>query len=73
MARIIGNFGHTPASDGHEALLNWESVLTGFLRERLARYKLPRRWVFVEALPRTALGKVQKAVLARQLGPDLAS
>ena len=65
--------GSIPASDGHEALLNWESVLTGFLRERLARYKLPRRWVFVEALPRTALGKVQKAVLARQLGPDLAS
>jgi fatty-acyl-CoA synthase len=42
-------------------------VLTGFLRERIARYKLPRRWVRLDALPRTALGKVQKAVLARQV------
>ncbi len=65
--------GHNPASDGHESLSNWESALTGYLRERLARYKLPRRWVFVEALPRTALGKVQKAALARQLGPDPAA
>jgi fatty-acyl-CoA synthase len=48
-------------------------VLAGFLGERIARYKLPRRWVFLEALPRTALGKVQKAVLARQLGPDAAA
>jgi fatty-acyl-CoA synthase len=65
--------GHFPASNGHEVLSDWESVLTGFLRERIARYKLPRRWVFLEALPRTALGKVQKAVLARQLGPDAAA
>ncbi len=62
--------GQNPASDGHEQLSNWESELTGFLRERIARYKLPRRWVCVEALPRTALGKVQKAVLAKQLAPD---
>jgi fatty-acyl-CoA synthase len=47
--------------------LGVECCRTGFLGERVARYKLPRRWVFLEALPRTALGKVQKAVLARQL------
>ena len=67
------DFAPFPASNGHEVLSDWESVLTGFLRERIARYKLPRRWVFLEALPRTALGKVQKAVLARQLGPDAAA
>jgi len=65
--------GTIPASNGPETLSDWESVLAGFLRERIARYKLPRRWVFLEALPRTALGKVQKAVLARQLGPDAAA
>jgi fatty-acyl-CoA synthase len=48
-------------------------VLSEFLGGRIARYKLPRRWVCVDALPRTALGKVQKAVLARQLGPDAAA
>jgi hypothetical protein len=26
MARIIGNFGHTPASDGHEQLSNQECL-----------------------------------------------
>jgi fatty-acyl-CoA synthase len=31
---------------------------------RLARYKQPRRIFFVEALPKTALGKVQRQALA---------
>ena len=31
--------------------------------ERLARYKLPRRVVFVESLPRNAMGKVIKQEL----------
>ncbi|MBK7991315.1 MAG: AMP-binding protein [Comamonadaceae bacterium] len=62
-----------PSSNGQETLSNWEFVLSEFLGGRIARYKLPRRWVFLEALPRTALGKVQKAVLARQLGPDAAA
>jgi fatty-acyl-CoA synthase len=37
--------------------------LAAFLGERLARYKIPKRFVFVEALPRTAYGKVKKADL----------
>jgi fatty-acyl-CoA synthase len=44
------------------------SALTGdaviaFCGERLARYKLPRRVVFVESLPRNAMGKVLKQEL----------
>ena len=34
---------------------------------RLARFKHPRRVVFVDALPKSALGKVQKADLQREL------
>lgn len=34
-----------------------------FLRQRLARYKVPRTVVFVDALPRTAYGKVLKGEL----------
>ncbi len=59
--------GVVPASDGIDSLLNWEQTLSDFLRGHIARYKLPRRWVRLDALPRTALGKVQKAALARQV------
>jgi malonyl-CoA/methylmalonyl-CoA synthetase len=41
--------------------------LIAFCRERLASYKKPRRVVFVEALPRNALGKVQKHLLSAQI------
>jgi fatty-acyl-CoA synthase len=33
------------------------------LQSRIARFKLPRRVVFVESLPKSALGKVQKPAL----------
>lgn len=37
-----------------------EDRILGHLRGRLARYKIPKRVVFVEALPRNAAGKVLK-------------
>lgn len=40
------------------------AALAGLVRAELASFKVPRRWVRVEALPRTALGKVQKHLLA---------
>ena len=36
------------------------------VRAELASFKVPRRWVRLDALPRTALGKVQKHLLAAQ-------
>jgi len=45
----------------------WAAPLQAWLDGRLARYKWPRRWVQLPALPRTALGKVQKAELRRQI------
>lgn len=36
------------------------AVLDSWLQSRLAGYKRPRRWLMVEALPRTSLGKVQR-------------
>jgi malonyl-CoA/methylmalonyl-CoA synthetase len=38
--------------------------LAGFAAERLARFKCPRRIVFVDALPRNALGKILRHELA---------
>jgi fatty-acyl-CoA synthase len=40
-----------------------EAALTAFCRERLASYKIPRVWRFVEQFPQTASGKIQKFVL----------
>lgn len=37
------------------------------LQAQIARFKLPRRVVLLEQLPKSALGKVQKAVLQQQL------
>jgi malonyl-CoA/methylmalonyl-CoA synthetase len=45
-----------------EAELSEAAVLTT-LKSRLARYKLPKRIIVVDRLPRNAMGKVQKAVL----------
>jgi fatty-acyl-CoA synthase len=42
------------------------AALTAFLAERLAKFKIPREFVFVDALPRTAYGKVVKAELQKQ-------
>jgi RNA polymerase sigma-70 factor (ECF subfamily) len=45
-----------------------EEQLRAFLYERLARYKVPRSVVFVEALPRTSAGKLDKRALAAAHG-----
>jgi tRNA-specific 2-thiouridylase len=40
-------------------------ALAAHLEGRLARYKVPRDWVFVEVLPRTPYGKVVKSELQK--------
>jgi malonyl-CoA/methylmalonyl-CoA synthetase len=40
-----------------------EGAIVAALRDRLANYKIPKRVVFVDELPRNAMGKVQKNVL----------
>ncbi|MBL0919602.1 MAG: AMP-binding protein [Hydrogenophaga sp.] len=42
---------------------NWSADVEAALHGRLARYKWPRYWHRVDALPRTALGKVVKPAL----------
>jgi malonyl-CoA/methylmalonyl-CoA synthetase len=43
-----------------------EADLLASVAPQLARFKQPRRVIFAEALPRNAMGKVQKAVLRQQ-------
>lgn len=55
-AVVVLRSGHTATADD----------LTGFCRDRLAGYKLPRRIVFADAIPKTATGKALKRVLRDQ-------
>jgi fatty-acyl-CoA synthase len=42
-----------------------EAALRDHLAARIASFKLPRRWLWLDALPKTALGKVQRQMLAK--------
>jgi fatty-acyl-CoA synthase len=37
--------------------------LRAFLAERIARWQLPQRWAFIEAVPRTSVGKYDKKLV----------
>jgi fatty-acyl-CoA synthase len=47
-----------------------EEELSAYLAGRLAKYKLPRRYHFLDVLPRSPYGKVEKARLAEQFLQD---
>ena len=53
--------------DGAEAS---EAELVDFCREHLAHFKCPKRIDFIEGLPRTATGKIQKNLLREQFWKD---
>jgi fatty-acyl-CoA synthase len=42
-------------------------ALEAHLRTRIAGYKVPRSWIFLDTLPHTASGKVQKSQLRTQM------
>jgi acyl-CoA synthetase (AMP-forming)/AMP-acid ligase II len=44
-----------------------EKELIAFARERLADYKVPRKLIVVDAIPRTATGKIQRRAVAEAL------
>jgi thioesterase domain-containing protein/acyl carrier protein len=48
-----------------------EGDLRRHLAQHLAPFKMPRRFVFVDAIPTGATGKVSRSTLAEQLGPEL--
>jgi acyl-CoA synthetase (AMP-forming)/AMP-acid ligase II len=54
-------------ADGKDAS---EEDLKGYVKENLARYKVPREIVFIDELPRNATGKVLKRELAERQPAD---
>ena len=51
----------TTSADSAESLKAW-------LADRIAPYKVPRRWLFVQDLPRNAMGKVTKPAVKELFG-----
>ena len=70
---VIGGVGTNLAL----RVLNGEEVeqteLETFCAERLADFKRPRRWRFVDELPRNTMGKILKRELRDQLAAEVAS
>jgi fatty-acyl-CoA synthase len=62
VAFVVPRGAHPPAPD----------ELASFLAARLAKYKIPKEFVFVDALPRTPYGKVVKGELAAPYARDRA-
>jgi fatty-acyl-CoA synthase len=42
--------------------------LCEFLGDKVAKWQLPERWTFIEAVPKTSVGKFDKKVLRKQYG-----
>ncbi|MDX6199721.1 MAG: hypothetical protein QOJ79_2872 [Actinomycetota bacterium] len=42
--------------------------LCDFLADKVAKWQLPERWTFIEAVPKTSVGKFDKKVLRKQYG-----
>ena len=48
-----------------------EQELMSFCGERLAPYKVPRYWQFVETFPMTVTGKIQKFIMRDRMAAEL--
>ena len=55
-----------PESDGSKGIAPLPSVLLQWGRERMAGFQTPKKVVFLDEMPKTATGKIQKHLL-RQL------
>ncbi|MDX1528370.1 MAG: AMP-binding protein, partial [Gammaproteobacteria bacterium] len=58
-AVIVASGGETPPA---------EDAVIEALKQRLAGYKVPKRVFYLDALPRNAMGKVQKNLLRERFG-----
>ncbi|MEO0729779.1 MAG: AMP-dependent synthetase, partial [Pseudomonadota bacterium] len=58
---VVGAF-IVPASP--EQTMPSDAELAAFAADRLAGYKCPRHWCVIDALPRTANGKLQRKALS---------
>jgi len=48
-----------------------EEEITTFLKAKLAKYKIPKKFIFREALPLNATGKVDKKMLKKKIAEEI--
>lgn len=58
--QLIQTIAYVVLRDGASAGPPTEAALRSFVRDRLAHYKCPREFRFVDSLPKTATGKIQR-------------
>ncbi|MEO0325800.1 MAG: AMP-binding protein [Myxococcota bacterium] len=56
----------------HEGATADETELKAYVAERLAKYKVPKRWRFLDALPKSGAGKILKRDLLEPAATQLA-
>ena len=61
----ISTYGRTVAMVAEEAGVSAETLRAHCL-ERLARYKVPERIEFIDAMPRNAMNKIERAKLKQR-------
>ncbi|HEX6487922.1 MAG TPA: benzoate-CoA ligase family protein [Candidatus Dormibacteraeota bacterium] len=61
--RLVRPEAHVVLQPGSQPAVELEEELRGYLRERLAHHKCPREFHFVDSLPKTATGKIQRYLL----------
>jgi fatty-acyl-CoA synthase len=68
---VLRESGQTHAPDASKKsptqTADWAALLSAFLTGKIARYKLPRDWIVLSELPKTATGKIQKDLLLASL------
>ena len=64
--RLIKPEAYVILQPGRTASVDLEEELHAWVRERLAHHKCPRDFHFVESLPKTATGKIQRFQLRQQ-------
>ena len=62
-----GEVGHAFVEPRHGITLT-EDQLKAHLKERLARFKIPKHWTIDPELPRTGAGKIDKQALKARAG-----
>jgi acyl-coenzyme A synthetase/AMP-(fatty) acid ligase len=60
--------GYGPQKTLCNRFIRWRSSVQKALTKRLAKFKLPKRAIFADELPRNAMGKVQKNLLRETFG-----
>jgi fatty-acyl-CoA synthase len=69
--KVMGEVGRAYIVPRPGAALNGEAIQE-YLKDYLADYKIPRQYVIREALPMTALGKIEKKILRQEVEKEFA-